>query len=1526
MDSKFIDQMDEPTAGAALKFLDKGIDSLSEEEAGLLLPHIDKFKGVGKKKAGFFESVAPSFMEGANRAADALSFAQAGTARMFGAEPETLDKIFQAMEDRNKYWKDYTSMKGKERGFASKLAGIPGNIPFFLGTPGLAAVGAGTQPAKSIIEEGGSVPAALKAGGAETALTSAFLAAPAAIGTGALTKGLVGAGANVGQQELSHGIQNTIREGEGLQELPPIGWDDRAVAGLGGFAFGSLAKDIPLSSFKRKSKASSEYEKTAPPAKPVEDTGLDIPPKTGELSDIPVTKKEAKAIDKGRKTEFSPVFENMPIEERLARTTELGATPVPKPMEGMPAVDFEGKKSTEALPLERKIYANEWEDPNLPASAWGQKDPTAIRAEIEQAYIEKAKQDNKVPTDFDFMNIKEPSQSGGEKSPQKQLPFNFKKQGGGINLFDKKKLKGITDIFQKKTELWDNLIKDQEVILMDVKDRYKNITDPQEKAFNDSQIKEMEKYLSDLKTERENVIKTGVPVPENRKPLPETGRILPMKSPGNKQGGGWTPFASSNKPQSWDSFIEDIKNDLPEGEQIDVNRARKAYDNYINNFGKTKAEVPETTRQANAMSKISSRISDKYTGDIPPWEEAVTSFKDIPDFKDNTKNFLRRVLSSGGNIGRDLLDHPLVTRMSNIVTKNKQDAEVQARHALDDAITGVMPIISKNLWIHGWKGNSEVIQKMLMSEGKGATHEFQYPQQQKLYEAITNAKGKLYNAFNEIVQQRGGKPLKNISDHWVHYWAGPYKFEVNVKDSKGNWRRVYGIGEKSPAMAAKARKWVQDNFAKDYAPKDIEITPTRFDSFSMRHPSRMFDYLLEQNLNDDPVILQAMDKYQKAVMDAQNRHLGEQHRLDPRKGVKGYMGFKPWNTEFQNYKESIETLRRTFDAGWDWIAAQKTAMEFKKIEDAQKNKEIDLPNAVTVGKSIRDNAFGYNVDEALLTKALDAVEKSTPEFNYVRRGFSGIKNTLDTLAIPFLLAFKPGQIAQSVLQPFQAVVPKMMEHAAAFNNGVVDIAKADLQIPGAFAHGFLDGITYVTDSAMKNAPEFSIHRSSWYRNIVSDLTKQIDDYADSHDISRMSLVDTKSLFGEGGRVREAGNMAWDALGNAPLRITESPVRMWAFSAYTRHLVDMGMPVEQALKIAHTAMDSMVNYEPWARPQIAGNAGFLGKEGTRLHNFMINWYSQLDRYIKMALEDPKYATPALTYLATSLALAGAVGFVGVDFVDWGWDNIKSAIRGTKFDDPDWQKFTFRQWMMDNFPEEVSVGLLSKATDMAIYGSFSSKVVDPSRSFIENLFPVSAYQLDVVGSLLTKGPKVLTGNASESTEGLFLRDVMPKAFTGSIDQKYFTEDNKVLSKTGKREPVYKRTDEQQEQAKGLRGTGLLGTRTIKEAKETESWYADKKADMNVNESKNKQLEKFDEMISNYHYGDPNTTEKDIAAFVTQLATKWNYDPKLVEKRWIRLYESLAKENLLQRRLPKTINLGNIESTKSILERMKENKANK
>lgn len=1032
-----------------------------------------------------------------------------------------------------------------------------------------------------------------------------------------------------------------------------------------------------------------------------------------------------------------------------------------------------------------------------------------------------------------------------------------------------------------------------------------NRAEPQTEGFpsDHKYLKAQEEELAYQQKAKQDALQFEEPVVE------PTQRSVEVEKPWNQSS-----FAKSQRgsigsfgKDPFETFSENLRKEVPDATAEEI---KQLWEDKQRESASSISTQKEATAKSEAVRSLTG-LDPKYTGEVWSPEKAVEVFSTTPDIAPKNRSVLKEQLASSGRLQRDLINHPTVTWAYNLTNKAIENARLHARKVLDDVGTGVIPQIRKNVMLMkgGAKEMRELMKWRYANEGTGTALPETFSKSAKaINDSLNKADEQLLAKMNEVLVKDGKKPITALDNHMVHYWSGPYRAYIYVKTASGGSRLGFFVSEKSMADAQKAMNWIKKNVPNIDLEKTKDVSFVKADA---RGRSSMFDHLLDISNNTDPSVAEALQAFKERVQTAQSKHLGEHFRQERRTGVEGFEGNKPWMSEARNYADALDTIRTKYDAGYQWIAAQEIKQQMEPVLKAQQDGKISVGNALAFSQKYVDHALGKNIDVSPITKMADYLEDISPRaFGTTRRGANEIQNVFSKITLPYLLALKGTQAVQSVLQVGQATIPKMLQNA--------DVWKGDYKnIPVALAHGSMDGMFQLANTlTMGKFEGLTRDLLKAGGKDLSDTSLAIQQAIKDNDIARISLSDT-GMSKEGGFAKSHANQMAEALLNAPMNLFEGPTRTWAFSSYVRQAVKDGFKIEDAIQLAKEQMDTMVNYNPEAGSMGLANLGVVGKEARGLHTFMINYYTQLANYIKYAKES-KNPVPLLAYLGITFTLGGATGMIGADLADWLLDQVKSAMQGSKHDNPALQKFTLRKWMLDNLPESMSVGPLSTSTDLGLYGSFTTKVIDPDRSFLDNMFPKTVASLQIAKGI-SNLPKLANEDITQHEKGAIIESVSPKFLTQAIRNRFQNKDGVVYDPNAERAglPMYQRTEKEQKISKYG-----FGVRSLPETLAQEESVALSRGQKNVSDSQKKQLEKLDGLlVAGWKAGD-NMTEFQKQAIGRQLGNliyTWKVDGDTINSRLEKLAQDFGIPNDTLRKMinVKDVNYSNVDKFKDLNE---------
>mgnify|MGYP000314769657 CR=1 FL=1 len=1058
------------------------------------------------------------------------------------------------------------------------------------------------------------------------------------------------------------------------------------------------------------------------------------------------------------------------------------------------------------------------------------------------------------------------------------------------------------------------------------------------KVLQDATQQQLDERLAVKMQHLEELVKSGA---TNQSGFFETVReINAIKAEQRRRLGGETPSKTnveepttsakevlSTEPTPADVYAENIRNTYPEATDEQI---QKAWDLKKSEASDAVTEQRETTKVGKIASKLMHQA--QRTGEVWTTEKQLEIYPTLDDA--DISLITENLLSAGSRIQSEIINHPVVTQDINLVNRATDEAGIKAHHVLDDIRTGFFPKIHNFVGTtkDGYTQMKQFVKWMFENEGNPDAKfpDTFDPRVREIYDKYIKGKSDLLKAMNDVLAKDGKSPISSIDNHMVHYWTGPYRAFIYVKGENGKSRLAFPIAERTKADAEKAVAWVKKNVPNIDTKLSGDI---KFVGADARSRASTFDLLLDMSNQKDPMVLEALEAFKNRIAASQEKHLGEQFRQKRRGGAEGYLGNKPWLSENANYQDAMDVMRRTFDAGYEWVAAQQVRQAREPILQAQNEGKISVGNALAFGQRYIDHAFGRNMDTSFVTKAMDRAEAASPKlFGTTRRVAGGVHNAANQIIYPWLLAGRLSSSVQAVAQIFLATTPRMLADIQAEGKSLDP--KAYVRAGASVGEGLMDGMFQLFNTV--SLGKFEKYQNEFYDLAKFKGSKEIAQAIRDMDISRISLSDS-SFLKEGGQAKTLANVALKGALNAPMTVMESPFRAWAFSAFARRALKEGYDMPTALAMARENMDSMVNYGRKNSAMALGKLGPVGNEARGLHTFTINMYSQLAHYTTLAARS-KNPAPLLAMLAGVYFTAGALGMVGVDLADALIDGVKAVSRGKSWDNPELQNFSMRKWIIESdTPDWNKFGALSANTGLGLYGSFAAKLVDPDRGLLDNLFPKATFGIELGKSAIAAHKLVTDKTLSRGERGQILESIAPKVMTQKIRNEYqniVQKNPETGESTGatvfspfKTGPVYQRTAKEQQIAE--RG---LGTRALPEVAAVERERLFTKGEANIRDSKTAAEKGFkddlEEAFKEQMRGGTVTPEQaeNIVTQLQTLQTKWGVTDEALYNSVKKIQDDLDIPDPIMRRLMaiKTPTPNNIREAQSLIKIFKQNRA--
>jgi hypothetical protein len=340
-----------------------------------------------------------------------------------------------------------------------------------------------------------------------------------------------------------------------------------------------------------------------------------------------------------------------------------------------------------------------------------------------------------------------------------------------------------------------------------------------------------------------------------------------------------------------------------------------------------------------------------------------------------------------------------------------------------------------------------------------------------------------------------------------------------------------------------------------------------------------------------------------------------------------------------------------------------------------------------------------------------------------------------------------------------------------------------------------DGGTY---SMLAFAEEKTGHRI----DVLPEHMRAAYKYARERGLLVFSEIE-RAYQGTQGRVSRAKDRAAEA----NMKLGETATRTPMFMAFTDLLVKGGVPLESAMPIAeHMTQFSMVDYHQWERPMLYSGLGVTGQFAGGLQTFKHGVLSQQTYLAKQAIKPAvgdRQVKPIMLSIAAALALAGVTGLPG-------YEELDGAVMYLTDKFGDGAK-SIREIALSNTPEWLNSGIVSNVTELNIQNKFSAADM-VGDSFAKTFSP----HLEAFSKIVADAIEVAKTGDSQAVRNLLMQ-ITPSGLKGFTESAVARdEQNRVIGRDGK--PIVERSEKDWDRRK------LTGMRPHQEAIERETtWTA-------------------------------------------------------------------------------------------------------
>jgi hypothetical protein len=662
-------------------------------------------------------------------------------------------------------------------------------------------------------------------------------------------------------------------------------------------------------------------------------------------------------------------------------------------------------------------------------------------------------------------------------------------------------------------------------------------------------------------------------------------------------------------------------------------------------------------------------------------------------------------LTSGGVVQAALKNNRVVTVGVDLVNGLKKNSEIKTNEALlgRDGILTQRQHIEKTVGPKQFQSDfMEYVKSSLDPEYKPT-----YSQAGRSWvENLQKKKSEILSRWNDVRQQLGLKPVKELDNHFSLMREGPFGFTLKAPTGRvingvAETELVAFVRERTKGSAQRAYEYYKNNLPEGWELSNVEYH-TAYERAPFNKKARGEQLAMQDLasiLGDDNVHVQkATDMYNKYLQQEARDTAGASAREKYRAGIEGAKGTKEWMTPAENVKEGMESIETYFRQVNDQIASLEAANQLQKIIN---DKSIEAPNAKALIQDYYDHAFN-RVDR--ITDSMKGLTKWYEQTTGTDIGLTinGIRMTKNALMKMTLGFGNVGYLATQLIQPFQAMLPMFgyLKDMGAKGNASI-----------AMVQGLGDAMSFFGEQyAGKQKVKFK-----------DKLTASIWDYASKNHITAAHLLEKPTEYTN--QTMSTLAKVGEKLSSREMMVFEGATRMMAFSGFTRFLVDAGMPLDLALKSADRVVEfTMGSYELHNKPRGYSHMGLVGELVSTLRTYQHNNLGQQAFYLKEAVKGN--ARGAIVQQLSNIAIFG--GLLGLPFMA-DFDGIVDGynkISGAKITTP-------TEFIITRFPQAISVGGLSALTGKDFHSRLGMPNVVPD-SAVEGLFPLASKVTNTVST--------------------------------------------------------------------------------------------------------------------------------------------------------------------------------------------------
>lgn len=598
--------------------------------------------------------------------------------------------------------------------------------------------------------------------------------------------------------------------------------------------------------------------------------------------------------------------------------------------------------------------------------------------------------------------------------------------------------------------------------------------------------------------------------------------------------------------------------------------------------------------------------------------EIKQQMQQAPDLAPGTvKSALRNNILQGGQQMSIFSRNPIVKYVTESMDRALRDAQHFTRTSLmgkdglreairnmsEDELTGIRSLMELN------EGVKEFTPNELKGRGFSDKQVDYYNKSREL------SKG-AYGALNRGRALAGLPAVDQRIGHIAGYFMGDFKRLVT--DGEGNVRAVLAHNNRFALNTISQHFMETHPDAANLKLGEIKMNKLNDAGNGMDHRFEGYMNTINMLKDTNADVAQVVDAYKTYMSRDAANAMKYRAEYKSKEGVIGAEGRKMWQSAQKNAVDGAKQELHSLEAINKWAEVQKSIHDSKQFLG---DPEIDKPNAKGMAQAYLDNVQHRNqgLGQQFVNSLVNGVSEITGVGPSMLRNFSaGTKTGLLTMFIGL------GKLSHSfvtLIQPLQGI-PVV--------NSLMKARGADL------------GLAQVSAVVKSMMSQKDVLQAALSKTPASDpFVRKAMEYAAKNDTYNSSQFQFGHLTDID---RTRGWQAAHTVAEFNVTGMEAGTRSFTYMYYAHMLRDLGLPDNEALATAHNAMRSvMVDYNAWERPGVFGKIGFLGDLTAMLTRYKFN---QLSQYATAGKEMGNgKLMPMVSLLTTSLAAAGARGFIG-----------------------------------------------------------------------------------------------------------------------------------------------------------------------------------------------------------------------------------------------------------------------------------------